>query len=189
MVICRIRGGMGISSHYRSIPLPTQGMARVVAVFGPPRWVGRDVAVQRRFTLDDVFVIIAPRHGCRRRPARCVWPLVSAPGRSITDESPTSPDVLRNRQSPCRDGVAGHRSRCTRWRSIVFRTATPLLRNRRRFCVLCPASFGVTICTILNLMSASRTSRTFAKLRKPWRTLASIRSPTRIKSFDNLTSR
>ena len=40
---------------------PAQGMARVVAVFGPPRWVGRDVAVQRRFTPDDVFVIIAPQ--------------------------------------------------------------------------------------------------------------------------------
>ena len=26
--------------------LPARGMARVVAVFGPPRWVGRDVAVQ-----------------------------------------------------------------------------------------------------------------------------------------------
>jgi len=52
---------------------PAQGMARVVAVFGPPRWVGRDIAVQRRFTPDDVFVIIAPRHGRRRRPAQCVW--------------------------------------------------------------------------------------------------------------------
>jgi hypothetical protein len=35
--------------------------ARVVAVFGPPRRVGRDVAVQRCFTPDDVFVIIAPQ--------------------------------------------------------------------------------------------------------------------------------
>ena len=51
---------------------PAQGMARVFVVFGPPRWVGRDVAVQRCFTPDDVFVIIAPRHGRRRRPAQCV---------------------------------------------------------------------------------------------------------------------
>jgi hypothetical protein len=47
---------------------PARGMVRVVAVFGPPRWVGRDVAVQRRFTPDDVFVIIAPQtdDGARR---------------------------------------------------------------------------------------------------------------------------
>jgi len=51
---------------------PAQGMARVFVVFGPPQWVGRDVAVQRRFTPDDVFVIIAPPHGRRRRPAQCV---------------------------------------------------------------------------------------------------------------------
>jgi hypothetical protein len=52
---------------------PARGMARVVAVFGPPRRVGRDVAVQRCFIPDDVFVIIAPRHGRRRRPTQCVW--------------------------------------------------------------------------------------------------------------------
>jgi hypothetical protein len=55
---------------------PARGMARVIAVFRPPRRVGRDItpdAHQRRFIPDDVFVIIAPRHGRRRRPAQCVW--------------------------------------------------------------------------------------------------------------------
>ena len=47
---------------------PARGMARVVAVFGPPRRVGRDVAVQRRFTPDDVFVIIAPHTGAAGVP-------------------------------------------------------------------------------------------------------------------------
>jgi hypothetical protein len=64
-------------------------MARVVAVFGPPRWVGRDVAVQRRFTPDDVFVIIAPRHG--PPPASCAMRL--AAGFSARTMAPNEPGM------------------------------------------------------------------------------------------------